>query len=203
MISFKNVHFSYGKKSVLTDFNLQINKGDRVALCGESGVGKTTVLRLIMGLEKAVKGTVVIDGDKKITAVFQEDRLLPFKTVMQNLTLFGNGESAKKILSELGLLDVADKYPSALSGGMARRISIARALNSGGDIFIFDEPFNGIDEENVKLTAALIKHYTDNKTVVMVSHNKRDITAVHKFKRNVTYTGKTKYLLGDNSTGEE
>lgn len=175
MISFKNVHFSYGKKSVLTDFNLQINKGDRVALCGESGVGKTTVLRLIMGLEKAVKGTVVIDGDKKITAVFQEDRLLPFKTVMQNLTLFGNGESAKKILSELGLLDVADKYPSALSGGMARRISIARALNSGGDIFIFDEPFNGIDEENVKLTAALIKHYTDNKTVVMVSHNKRDI----------------------------
>ena len=174
MINFKNVNFSYGKKQVLSNFNLQIKNGERIALCGESGVGKTTVLRLIMGLEKINSGEMQIKSNK-ITTVFQEDRLLPFKTVMENLTLFGSQENAQKILGELGLLDVADKYPAALSGGMARRISIARALIKGGDIFILDEPFNGIDEENVKLTAALINSYTFNKTLIMVSHNKRDI----------------------------
>lgn len=175
MISFKNVYFSYGKKSVLSDFNLQINEGDRVAICGESGVGKTTVLRLIMGLEKEKSGIIEIEKDKKITAVFQEDRLLPFKTVLENISLFGDGKLGLEILKKMGLEDYANKYPSSLSGGMARRVSIARALAHSGDIFIFDELFNGIDEENVKLTASLINDYTANKTVVMVSHNKRDI----------------------------
>ena len=175
MISFKNVYFSYGKKQILNDFNLQINDGERVCLCGPSGKGKTTVLRLIMGLEKENSGQVKVLENAKISAVFQEDRLLPFKTVLENITLFGDSMQGLSVLKELGLQDYANKYPSSLSGGMARRVSIARALASGGDIFIFDEPFNGIDEENVKLTAALINHYTCGKTVIMVSHNIRDI----------------------------
>lgn len=175
MIKFQNVNFSYGEKKVLENFDLIIKTGDRVCLVGESGIGKTTVLRLIMGLEKAQSGTIEIKKNAKISAVFQEDRLLPFKTVLENLTLFGNFDIANKILQKLGMVDTKNKYPAALSGGMARRISIARALATGGDIFIFDEPFNGIDEENVKITAELINENTKGKTVVMVSHNKRDI----------------------------
>ncbi len=174
MIKFSNVFFSYGEKEVLKSFNLEINKGDRVSLSGESGVGKTTVLRLIMGLERAQSGEVKIESSAKISAAFQEDRLLPFKTVLENLTLFSSQEKAIEILNDLGLADVKDKYPNELSGGMARRVSIARALVSGGDIFIFDEPFNGIDDDNVKISAELINRHTKEKTVIMVSHNKRD-----------------------------
>lgn len=175
MINFQNVNFSYGEKLVLNNFSLAVKNGERVALSGPSGVGKTTVLRLIMGLEPVQLGKIEVKKAAKISVVFQEDRLLPFKTVMQNLTLFGNTDTANKILSDLGLSDAKDKYPAQLSGGMARRVSIARALVRGGDIFIFDEPFNGIDDENVKITAELINEYTKGKTVIMVSHNKRDI----------------------------
>ncbi len=175
MIKFKNVDFSYGERKVLQKFNLAVKTGDRVALIGPSGIGKTTVLRLIMGLEKAQSGKIEINNDAKISVVFQEDRLLPFKTVFENLTLFGDEDTATKLLNFLGMTDVKDKYPSELSGGMARRISIARALVRGGDIFIFDEPFNGIDDANVKITAEIINEYTKGKTVIMVSHNKRDI----------------------------
>ncbi len=175
MIKLKNVNFSYGEKKVLENYNLAVKNGDRVALSGPSGIGKTTALRLIMGLEKVMSGKVEVKKDAKISVVFQEDRLLPFKTVLENLALFGNEDTAAEILSGLGLSNAKDKYPAELSGGMARRVSIARALVSGGDIFIFDEPFNGIDEENVKVTAELINAYTKDKTVIMVSHNKRDI----------------------------
>ena len=174
MISFKNVDFSYGQKTVLKNFNMQINKGDRVCLSGESGIGKTTVLRLIMGLERVMGGNLTIEDAKK-AAVFQEDRLLPFKTVAENIALFGDGDVGLEILREMGLSEVSDKYPASLSGGMARRVSIARALAAGGEIYIFDEPFNGIDEENVKQTAAIINRLTKGKTLIMVSHNKRDI----------------------------
>lgn len=176
MIKFENVNFSFGKKQVLKNFNLTVKNGERIALSGPSGIGKTTVLRLIMGLEKVQSGKIEIKDNIKISVVFQEDRLLPFKTVLENLTLFGNSDTANEILSGLGLSDAKDKYPTALSGGMARRVSIARALTAGGDIFIFDEPFNGIDDDNVKITAELINKFTKDKTVIMVSHNKRDIS---------------------------
>lgn len=175
MIKLENVNFSYGERRVLENFNLTVKNGERIALSGPSGIGKTTVLRLIMGLEKGQSGKIEVKKDAKISVVFQEDRLLPFKTVFQNLTLFGNEDIAAEILSGLGLGGTGDKYPTELSGGMARRVSIARALSCGGDIFIFDEPFNGIDEDNVKITSELINKYTKGKTVIMVSHNKRDI----------------------------
>jgi len=170
MIEFKDVCFSYGEKQILKDFNLKINDGERVCFYGESGRGKTTALRLIMGLEKPLSGTVTVNGG--ISAVFQEDRLLPFKTVNENIEFVSNTENREKILSALNLSAERDLYPSALSGGMARRVSIARALSKNSDIYIFDEPFTGLDSGNINDAVRIINEITNGKTVVCVLHEK-------------------------------
>ena len=170
MIEFRNVSFSYGKNKVLTNFNFNIAKGERICLFAPSGFGKTTILRLIMGLEKPQSGEIKGIKEKKIAAVFQEDRLIPQKTVLENIMLFDGKKNAENILNRLSLKETENLYPNNLSGGMARRIAIARALNSGGDIYIFDEPFNGIDNENIEKTAQLINEHTKNTTVILVSH---------------------------------
>ncbi|MBO4338370.1 MAG: ATP-binding cassette domain-containing protein [Clostridiales bacterium] len=170
MIEFKNVCFSYGEKQVLNDFNLTVNDGERICLFGESGKGKTTVLRLIMGLEKPQSGTVDVNG--KVSAVFQEDRLLPFKSVKDNISFVGGENNTDEILSALNLTEEKDEYPSALSGGMARRVSIARALSGKSDIYIFDEPFTGLDGKNIDSAAEIINKITNGKTVVCVLHEK-------------------------------
>lgn len=171
MIKFNNVFFSYGKKRILENFNLEIEDKSKICLFAPSGFGKTTVLRLIMQLEKPNKGTIEGIKNKKISAVFQEDRLIPQKTVLENLRLFGEDIKINEILSELNLSDIKNLYPNELSGGMARRIAIARALIYNGDILILDEPFNGIDKENIRKTAELILKNTYDKTVITVTHN--------------------------------
>ncbi len=171
MIRFDNVNFSYGKKEILKGFNFEIEDGARICLFGASGVGKTTVLRLIMGLEKPKSGEITGIKDKKISAVFQEDRLITQKNVYQNLKLFGGEKKIEEILNNLGLSGAENLYPDQLSGGMARRIAIARALNFGGEIYIFDEPFNGIDKENIEKTADYILKETKGKTFITVTHS--------------------------------
>ncbi len=172
MIKFDNVSFSYGKKQILENLSLSIGFGETVCFFAPSGFGKTTVLRLIMGLEKASSGSVT-GTDKKISAVFQEDRLLPHKTVKENIELFADDKNIEELLSHLGLDNTAQLYPTELSGGMARRVAIARALSREADIYIFDEAFNGIDEQNIKNTAECIKAHTKDKTVLIVTHDKK------------------------------
>jgi NitT/TauT family transport system ATP-binding protein len=170
MIEFKNVCFSYGDKQILKDFNLVINDGERVCLFGESGRGKTTVLRLIMGLEKPDSGVLKVTGD--ISPVFQEDRLLPFKTLSENISFVSDADNTDEILSSLNLLEEKESYPSSLSGGMARRASIARALSNKSDIYIFDEPFTGLDGGNTDAAADIINKITEGKTVISVLHER-------------------------------
>ena len=171
MIKFNNVSFSYGKKKIIENFNLEINDGERICLFAPSGMGKSTILRLIMGLEKPKSGEIEGVKDLKVSAVFQEDRLIPQKTIFENLTLFGGQEKIPEILDNLNLKDVENLYPYQLSGGMARRVAIARALNFEGDIYIFDEPFNGVDKENIIKTAEYIRNKSEGKTVIVVTHN--------------------------------
>ena len=171
MIKFNNVTFSYASREVLKDFSLSIEEGERICLFAPSGYGKTTLLRLIMGLEQSDKGEITGLQDKKISVAFQEDRLLPHKTVKENITLFGDSHGADEILEKIGLSSAAGLYPSQCSGGMARRAAIARAINRDADIYILDEPFNGIDKENIALTAEAIMSATRGKTFIMVSHD--------------------------------
>lgn len=172
-VQFRDVSFAYGKQKILDHFSLTIGKGDHVCLFGPSGCGKTTILRLICGLEKPTAGELFLYS-KNLRPVFQEDRLLPFLTVAENTAMFANGAPIDDLLSELGLAEAKNERPASLSGGMARRASIARALAGDGDIYIFDEPFNGLDEANLEKAAALINEKTAGKTVVCVLHSRTD-----------------------------
>ena len=175
MIKLNNVDFSYGKTEVLKDFSLQINKKDRICLFGESGSGKTTILRLILGLETPLNGEIQKAKNLKPAVVFQEDRLIPFKTVLENITLFGADEkTALFFLEKLGLKDYSNKIPSDLSGGMSRRVALARALSNEFDFLVLDEPFTGLDQENIETATVLINEILGERPLILVTHSKTE-----------------------------
>ena len=175
MIKLNNVYFSYGKTEVLKDFSLSINKNDRISLFGESGSGKTTILRLILGLETPQKGEIQKAENLKPAVVFQEDRLIPFKSVLENITLFGaDEETALLYLERLGLKDYANKMPSDLSGGMSRRVALARALSVDFDFLILDEPFTGLDQGNIESVSTLINETLGERPLILVTHSKTE-----------------------------
>ncbi|MDO4619479.1 MAG: ATP-binding cassette domain-containing protein [Lachnospiraceae bacterium] len=174
MISLKNVSFSYVPGSpVLTDFSLAIPEGKRLCLYGESGRGKTTVLRLLMGLEKPDKGSIEMPEGLRFSAVFQEDRLLPWLNIAENAAMFAEKEKARRILCELGLEELLKAMPDELSGGQRRRASLARALAHEGDVFLLDEPLTGLDQKNEESALSLIDRIAADKTLILVSHHQQ------------------------------
>ena len=176
MIELSHVNFFYGDKNILSDFSLTVKDGDCICLTGQSGCGKTTVLRLIAGLEKLDSGTMCTEG--KISYVFQEDRLVPNLSILNNILLCAGSKKdfAISLLKEAGLEDVINQKPDKLSGGMRRRAAIVRAVVFGGDVLLLDEPFNGLDKETKHIMAKIIKReFTEkSKTVLMVSHVPED-----------------------------
>lgn len=172
MIKIDNISFSYGSKPILNNFSLEIKRGERLYISGESGIGKTTLLRLIIGLEKPQTGKITYSDSLRFSAVFQEDRLLPFMSILDNCTLVGaNTDTAKAHLAALGILSSADNKPHALSGGMKRRAAIARALSAEYDLLILDEPFTGLDAENIATAAAYISEQSADRALLIVTHS--------------------------------
>ena len=171
MISINNLSFSYADKNIFRDFSLEIKNGEKIWLSGPSGCGKTTLIKLILGILKPQKGEINT-GDFTPSVVFQENRLLPFYTVMQNIELVGGDkQKAKEILTSLDIAETENLYPASLSGGMKRRAAIARALAVEFDTLVLDEPFNGIDEKNLQSACDCIKKFTSDKTVILITHN--------------------------------
>lgn len=150
MISLQNITLRYGEKLVLDRFSLEIPSDGLTALSGPSGCGKTTLLRLLAGLERPEWGQVQGLDTARTAFLFQEDRLLPWRTVGQHITDVlprpRRGELSRWLaFAELDGEEQA--RPAALSGGMARRLALARCAALGGDVLLLDEPFAGVDVE--------------------------------------------------------
>ena len=171
---FKNVSFSYGGKAVLKNFSLDIKSGEKTALLGVSGCGKTTLLHLTAGLYKPDSGKICGELGK-CSFVFQENRLLPWYTSAENLTAVGiSPEKAAEYLLKTGLGGCENLLPEELSGGMQRRLAIARALAFGGDSFFFDEPLQGLDPKTAEEILTFIQSETAGKTVLLVTHSEAE-----------------------------
>lgn len=172
MLKLDNISFSYGDKKIFEDFSLTISENDRIWLYGESGSGKTTLTRLLLGLEEAEKGQIVTDKEFKFSCVFQENRLLPFKTALQNIMLVSDNTTlAKENLAALGLGADINTPVNKLSGGMKRRVALARALSVDFDCLILDEAFTGLDEDNIEIAVKQILKITQNKPIILISHS--------------------------------
>ncbi len=169
MINLQNVSVIFDGKEVLRDFSLTLPDKGIVLITGASGCGKTTLTRLILGLLSPDSGSVETNG-AKIAAVFQEDRLIPSLSALDNVALVSDKNEAEKRLYDMGLADSLGLYPDELSGGMKRRVAIARALAFGSDVLLLDEAFNGINE---KLAKDIIKKIADeykDKLIIAVTH---------------------------------
>lgn len=179
MLEFKNVDFAYGEKQILKDFSFSAKEGEATAVLGPSGFGKTTLLNLAAGLLKPKSGAITPFECKKPSFVFQEDRLLPWFTALENITSVNTDEKAAlEYLEKVGLEDSAKKLPSELSGGMLRRLAIARSFAFGGDLFFFDEPLRGLDVKTAEEILALIKTETRGKTVFLITHDPKEAFAL-------------------------
>lgn len=169
MVELKNIFVSFDEKTVLHNFLYTFPENGVVLITGPSGCGKTTLLRVLTGLIKPDSGVVNICG-KSISVVFQEDQLVPTLTALQNVEIVSNKSSAIKWLDQLKLSDAKDKYPTELSGGMKRRVALARALSFGGDILLLDEAFSGIDDELAEEIIRNVCEEYNDKLIIAVTH---------------------------------
>ena len=178
MIELDHVLMRYGEKTVLSSLSLRLDAPGRYAVLGPSGCGKTTLLRLIAGLEKPTSGRISIDPVLRMAICFQEDRLLPWKTALQNVALACPGRDsesrARHWLAQVGLEGECDALPGALSGGMKRRVALARALAAEAPALLLDEPFRALDEQTHALMRSLVLKQTDGRFLLLVTHDPRD-----------------------------
>ena len=198
MIEVKDIHRSFGELEVLKGVNLEVKKGEVVAIVGKSGAGKTTLLQIIGTLDRPTSGKVVIDGtdvfalkesalaafrNKHIGFIFQMHQLLPEFTALENVCIPAmiarEKESdykprAERLLRELGMEERLGHKPNELSGGERQRVAAARALMMSPDIILADEPTGSLDEKNKKELSELLLHLRKQygQTILLVTHDK-------------------------------
>lgn len=176
----ENLRKEFGGQIVLNGFTHTFKEHETTCITGRSGCGKTTLLRILMGLEKPEQGEVTgMPG--RIAAVFQEDRLCENLSGERNIRLVlprtvASGE-IREAMKQVGLSDAFDKPVRELSGGMRQRVSVLRALFMDADLIFMDEPLKGLDENTRKQTISYILEKTAGKTMIIVTHDKNDIEA--------------------------
>lgn len=181
MIELKGIWKRYKDEDLFKDFNMSFPEGEVSVLIGPSGCGKTTLLRMIAGLEPFDQGSITGVDERRIAFVFQEDRLLPWLTAGENIELVLKADmdhaaawaKIREVLLIVNLPRAEKMMPDELSGGMKRRIAIARALAYDGDIVLLDEPFKGMDEAlKADVLPRLGKIWrSSGKTVILVTHD--------------------------------
>lgn len=174
-IIIKNVSKSYGNKKVLENISLKIKKDETVCIMGVSGLGKTTFLNILMGLDKDFSGEIIGLSHKKISAVFQEDRLFENLSVMTNLNFpfkkSMDSDFFEKHLKKMGLENILFEEVKTLSGGMKRRVAILRSLIYNSGIVFMDEPFMGLDFSTKQKIIEYIKEMTKGRTLILITHD--------------------------------
>lgn len=173
-----NVSKYYGTLKVLDGVTFSVDEGEFLCIIGESGCGKTTILKIIAGIEKADSGEIVFDSGGRIGFVFQDDRLLPWKTVYENVMfavkatgLEVNTPAVRETIELVGLSGFEDYYPKQLSGGMRQKAGIARALAVQPDLLLMDEPFASLDARTRERMQEELLKIVKRKTVVFVTHS--------------------------------
>lgn len=169
---------AFDGKQVLRDFSHSFAGESAHCILGASGCGKTTLLRLIAGLETPDSGSITGTEHKKISAVFQEDRLFENLSAEKNVLLTARRDftrtDALQLLNELELRESAGMPVCSFSGGMKRRVAIARALAADYDLLILDEPFSGLDSDTRTRALETIARHAAGKTLICVTHEPAD-----------------------------
>lgn len=176
-----------GRRDVLRGVDLEVSAGEIVAVVGPSGCGKSTLLRLVGGLDSPTRGAIRLEDtpvaavDERTAVAFQEPRLLPWRTIAQNVELGlprgtarrAGRERVRELLHLVGLDDAADQRPREVSGGMAQRASLARALARNPGVLLLDEPFGALDAlTRLRMHDLLLKiHAAEPTTVLLVTHD--------------------------------
>lgn len=177
-ITLDHVRKTFGDKLVLADVSLTLPERGSVCFFGPSGCGKTTLLRLICGLEKPDAGTVDVPEGTRFSVHFQEDRLLPWQTVRENLALAMPASEVDGWLRAIGLPDAGDHYSDELSGGMRRRVSLARALGHDSDVLVLDEPLRELDAATAAAMLKLIRAHQKERLLLLVTHDRAQAEAL-------------------------
>ncbi len=180
-LQIKNLYKSYDDRLLFSNFNLDIVEGEITCILGPSGGGKTTLLNIIAGLVEPSEGYLVGFNGKVLSYIFQDPRLLPWKTVQENIEFVladtydqpQRQAIASRFIKLVELNGFANYYPWQLSGGMRQRVAIARAFAYSSDLILMDEPLKGLD---VKLKMNLLRSFsriwqTDKRTVIFVTHD--------------------------------
>ena len=178
-IEAEHIYKIYNGKPVLTDFSVDVSSDSSYLITGESGAGKTTFLRILLGLEKPDQGRVRLLGDYKYSrvnagVVFQEDRLCENFSAVQNVAMVSKKLSeriAREELEKILPADQLDKPVRELSGGMRRRVCIIRACVVPSDVIVMDEPFAGLDEENRQKCIQYIRGIQGSTPLVLTGHS--------------------------------
>lgn len=173
---------SFDKRKIFENFSLELPDKGVFLLSGESGVGKTTLLRMISGLDTKFSGEISGGGVKNCSIAFQEYRLFPELSALDNVILANydkktdeNEKEAKEMLISLGFNEEdLNLHPAELSGGMKQRVSLARAFLRKAPILLLDEPTKELDEENAKKVLSRIKIEAEQRLVLAVSHRQED-----------------------------
>lgn len=175
-INIENLSISYNNHTVIDKFSYTINSGEKIALVGVSGTGKTSIINAIMNLIP-YEGNISFSETPRIATVFQEDRLIEELSVFTNIHMTANGLTNNEIIDYINSVGLTPrKKVSELSGGMKRRVAILRAILAPSNLLIMDEPFKGLDRTTKELIMNLISKKASDTTMIIITHDMSEAT---------------------------
>lgn len=187
IISMKNVSLYFNQQVVFDNFCFDLYAGDKIALLGKSGIGKSSLMKLISGIEQQSSG-LIENRALRIGYVFQEPRLLPWLDVAQNITEVMKAQGIPncqresqldELLNKVGLTGYKHYFPHQLSGGMAQRVSLARAFSIEPDLLLLDEPFSALDKHSTDELSQLLQQFlTEKMSMIYISHDVEQVLKV-------------------------